>query len=87
MSANMQTTSQKAHLSAQTENTAGPREAAIVVENFSKSYGSRRVVNRVHFTVYRGEVFVLLGPNGAGPESTDRSDVATGWSLSWLDYP
>jgi ABC-2 type transport system ATP-binding protein len=70
MSANMQTTSQKAHLSAQTENAAGPREAAIVVENFSKSYGSHRVVNRLHFTVYRGEVFALLGPNGAGKTTT-----------------
>jgi ABC-2 type transport system ATP-binding protein len=70
MSANMQTTSQKAHLLAQTENTAGPREAAIVVENFSKSYGSRRVVNRLHFTVYRGEIFALLGPNGAGKTTT-----------------
>src|SRR6266487_2048529 len=70
MSANMQTTSQKAHLSAQTENAAGPREAAIVVENFSKSYGSRKVVDNLGFTVHRGEVFALLGPNGAGKTTT-----------------
>src|SRR5437763_3391178 len=70
MSANMQTTSQKAHLPEQAGNAAGQGEAAIVVENFTKSYGSRRVVNRLHFTVYRGEIFALLGPNGAGKTTT-----------------
>src|SRR5215470_17470416 len=43
---------------------------AIVVENFSKSYGSNRVVNHLHFTVRRGEIFALLGPNGAGKTTT-----------------
>jgi ABC-2 type transport system ATP-binding protein len=43
---------------------------AIVVENFSKSYGSNRVVDQLQFTVERGEVFALLGPNGAGKTTT-----------------
>ncbi len=43
---------------------------AIVVENFSKSYGSNRVVNHLQFTVRRGEIFALLGPNGAGKTTT-----------------
>ena len=43
---------------------------AIVVDHFSKSYGSTRVVDDVQFTVQRGEVFALLGPNGAGKTTT-----------------
>lgn len=47
-----------------------PGGEAIVVENFTKSYGSNRVVDHVTFTVHRGEVFALLGPNGAGKTTT-----------------
>ncbi len=43
---------------------------AIVVDHFSKSYGSTRVVDDVQFIVQRGEVFALLGPNGAGKTTT-----------------
>ncbi len=43
---------------------------AIVVDHFSKSYGSTRVVENIQFTVQRGEVFALLGPNGAGKTTT-----------------
>ncbi len=64
-------------MSANTQTTAGvaqqessSHEAAIVVENFSKSYGSQRVVNHLNVTVQRGEVFALLGPNGAGKTTT-----------------
>ena len=46
------------------------RDEAIVVENFSKSYGSHRVVDALQFTVRRGEVLALLGPNGAGKTTT-----------------
>src|SRR5207248_2880545 len=71
MSANMQTTSQQAYLPAERAGKAAEqREEAIVVNNFSKSYNSRRVVNQLHFTVYRREVFALLGPNGAGKTTT-----------------
>ncbi len=47
-----------------------PADAAIVVENFTKSYGSNRVVDELQFTVQRGEIFALLGPNGAGKTTT-----------------
>lgn len=46
------------------------QEAAIVVDTFSKSYGSHQVVEKLSFTVRRGEVFALLGPNGAGKTTT-----------------
>jgi ABC-2 type transport system ATP-binding protein len=68
MSANSQTTNQKAAMQAQ--GTPARGEEAIVVDNLSKSYGSRRVVDQLHFTVRRGEVFALLGPNGAGKTTT-----------------
>ena len=47
-----------------------PDDAAIIVENFTKSYGSNRVVDELQFTVQRGEIFALLGPNGAGKTTT-----------------
>src|SRR5947209_366235 len=65
MSAHVQTTTHKASPDTQMQG-----KEAIVVENFSKSYGSNRVVNHLHFTVQRGEVFALLGPNGAGKTTT-----------------
>ncbi len=43
---------------------------AIIVDDFSKSYGSNRVVDHLQFTVQRGEIFALLGPNGAGKTTT-----------------
>ncbi len=39
---------------------------AIVVRNFSKSYGAVQAVTDVSFEVARGSVFGLVGPNGAG---------------------
>jgi ABC-2 type transport system ATP-binding protein len=65
MSAHVQTTTHKTSPGVQTQG-----KEAIVVENFSKNYGSNRVVNHLHFTVQRGEVFALLGPNGAGKTTT-----------------
>ena len=67
MSANQQTTTQKANLQA---HSTRANDEAIVVDNFSKSYGSHRVVDQLHFSVDRGEVFALLGPNGAGKTTT-----------------
>ena len=68
MSADMQTTTQKARLQASEQ--TGQYAEAIVVDNFTKSYGSRRVVDQLQFTVHKGEVFALLGPNGAGKTTT-----------------
>src|SRR5436309_581073 len=67
MSANQQTTTQKTNLQAHSTHA---NDEAIVVDNFSKTYGSHRVVDNLHFTVHRGEVFALLGPNGAGKTTT-----------------
>lgn len=36
------------------------------VENLSHTYGTRRALDSVSFTVANGEVFCLLGPNGSG---------------------
>ncbi len=68
MSADPQTTIQKANLTTQVTLAAG--EEAIVVDNLSKSYGSHRVVDHLQLTVHKGEVFALLGPNGAGKTTT-----------------
>ncbi|GAC1371826.1 MAG: ABC transporter ATP-binding protein [Ktedonobacteraceae bacterium] len=63
MSADAQTTAQVAQAP-----TNG--QEAIVVDNFSKKYGSQRVVDHLQFTVQCGELFALLGPNGAGKTTT-----------------
>jgi ABC-2 type transport system ATP-binding protein len=44
----------------------------IKVENLSKTFGPKVAVNRVSFTVERGEVLGFLGPNGAGKSTTMR---------------
>jgi ABC-2 type transport system ATP-binding protein len=41
-------------------------EPLLAVRSLSKSYGPRRVLDRVGFTVRPGEVLGLIGPNGAG---------------------
>jgi len=39
---------------------------AIVTENLTRRFGKFTAVDRVNFTVERGEVFGFLGPNGSG---------------------
>ncbi|HSW58285.1 MAG TPA: ATP-binding cassette domain-containing protein [Dehalococcoidales bacterium] len=39
---------------------------AVEVKNVSKTYGSRKVVNAVSFSLGRQEILGLIGPNGAG---------------------
>lgn len=49
----------------------------IKVENLVKSFGAKRAVDDISFTVERGEVLGFLGPNGAGKSTTMR--VVTGF--------
>lgn len=70
-----------------------------VIEAFglTKSYGTRRGIVDVDFTVHEGEVFGFLGPNGAGKTTTIRtllgllrptSGRATVFGLDiWADAP
>ena len=39
---------------------------AIVIDNFSKSYGKVKALDNVSFSVRNGELFGLIGPDGAG---------------------
>lgn len=47
-------------------------EAAVRVEHVVKSFGDRRVVDDVSFSVKPGEICGLIGPNGAGKTTTIR---------------
>lgn len=46
------------------------REPFLTVEGLSKQYNGLRAVDRLSFTVSKGEVLGLLGPNGAGKTTT-----------------
>lgn len=45
----------------------------IEIENLTKTYGKHRGVEKVSFSVEKGEIFGFLGPNGAGKSTTIRS--------------
>ena len=49
----------------------------IQVENVSKKYGQRLAVDRLNFTVTRGEILGFLGPNGAGKSTA--MNIITGY--------
>jgi ABC-2 type transport system ATP-binding protein len=44
----------------------------ITVQNLAKTFGTKRAVDGVSFSVERGEVLGFLGPNGAGKSTTMR---------------
>src|SRR5918993_1309412 len=44
----------------------------IQIDNLVKSFGAKRAVDGVSFSVERGEVLGFLGPNGAGKSTTMR---------------
>ena len=45
---------------------------AVVVKDLEKRFGRFVAVNRISFSVRRGEIFGFLGPNGAGKSTTIR---------------
>ncbi|WP_334175896.1 amino acid ABC transporter ATP-binding protein [Pseudoxanthobacter sp.] len=60
--------------------TAPAEEPLIRVEAISKAFAGRWVVDRVSFTVARGEVVCVLGPSGSGKSTMLRC-------LNWLAPP
>lgn len=49
----------------------------IEVRDLTKSYGPHRAINRLSFSVKKGEVVGFLGPNGAGKSTTMK--IITGY--------
>ncbi len=47
------------------------------VKDLTKTYGDKRAVNHISFTVNRGEIVGFLGPNGAGKTTT--MNIITGY--------
>ncbi len=41
-------------------------EPVLIVENLSKSFGEKRVVNNVSFSIKPGQIMAMIGENGAG---------------------
>lgn len=60
----------KARLSSHRREKIGePAEAAIIVRDFSVSYGCRRVVKDVSLRMPAGQITALIGPSGCGKTS------------------
>ena len=47
-------------------------DIVIEVDNLSKKFGDKTVVDRVSLQVHRGDIFGFLGPNGSGKTTTIR---------------
>lgn len=52
----------------------------IQVKNLSKSYGNKKALDDISFSVNKGEIVGLLGPNGAGKSTT--MNIITGYISS-----
>lgn len=50
------------------------------VKNLTKTYGEKRAVDNISFSVSRGEILGFLGPNGAGKSTT--MNIITGYLSS-----
>lgn len=44
--------------------------SALIIQNLSKSYNTRKVVNDISLEIHQSEIVGLLGPNGAGKTTT-----------------
>ncbi len=49
------------------------------VTNLTKEYNNKKVVNKISFTLFEGQIFGFVGPNGAGKSTTIR--MITGLTL------
>lgn len=56
------------------------KKVIVKLENFSKSYGQKEIINNINLEVYEGEFLTLLGSSGCGKTTILRS-------ISGLDYP
>lgn len=45
---------------------------ALSINNLTKQYGTKKVVNNVSFSIFAGQIFGFVGPNGAGKSTTLR---------------
>ena len=52
--------------------TTNESNSAVVVRDLERRFGSFVAVNRLSFSVAKGEIFGFLGPNGAGKSTTIR---------------
>lgn len=52
-------------------------ENVIEIRDFTKRFGSFTAVNRISFSVPRGQIFGFLGPNGSGKTTS----IRTGWPM------
>ena len=48
----------------------------MLIQQLTKHYGAKRVVDEVSFEIPKGKVLSLIGPNGAG-----KSTVMRGWCI------
>lgn len=46
------------------------QQPVLSVQNLTKEYKSKRVVNNVSFSLFPGQIFGFVGPNGAGKSTT-----------------
>ncbi len=57
--------------------SAGPGETVIEVENLTRKFGPRTVLNGVSFSVNRGETMIIMGGSGCGKSTLLRHVIGT----------